>query len=185
MGLDRVDGEPKRHADAGVHDDARRGRDCRAHRAASGCGTCPSGCTRPTSSSRRSRRPNVPRTSGGSPRSASPGRGPTAVPVEPWAVGEAGEPAVVEGVEGRVARRSRRARRRRLRGPHGAACRPSTGSSTTGPAPRSCSTSSTSSRCTSLPRSAVGATSRFRSSTRTVWSGRSTPRPTARPPCCG
>ena len=40
------------------------------------------------------------RTSGGSPRSASPGRRRTAMPIEPVDVGEAGEPAVVEGVKG-------------------------------------------------------------------------------------
>src|SRR6266536_3966688 len=39
-----------------------------------GSGTCPSGCTRQTSSSLRSRRPSRPRTSAASPHSVSPGR---------------------------------------------------------------------------------------------------------------
>ena len=44
----------------------------------------------------------------------------TAMPIEPVDVGEAGEPAVVEGTTGGVARRPRRARRG-LRGAYGAA----------------------------------------------------------------
>ena len=64
-------------------------------------------------------------------------------------------------------------------------CRRSTGSSTTVSARRSSSTSSTPSRCTSLRRSAAGATTPSRSFKAIGWSGRSTPWPTARPPCCG
>ncbi len=41
-----------------------------------------------------------PRTNGGSARSASPEPARRRAPVEPWDVGEAGEPAVVEGVKG-------------------------------------------------------------------------------------
>ena len=108
----------------------------------------------------------------------------TAMPIEPVDVGDAGEPAVVEGVEGRVARRPGRARRRTSRAGR-RCCRRSTGSSTTASAPRSCSTSSTRSRCTSRRPSAAGATSRSRSSTTTGSSGRSTRSPTARRPCCG
>ncbi len=106
-----------------------------------------------------------------------------AMPMEPVDVGEAGEPAVVEGVRAngastpRTSATTSRAARR--------SCRPSTGSSTTASAPWSCSTSSTRSRCTNPPRSVAGATSRSRSSTTTGWSGRSTPPPTARPPSCG
>ena len=61
----------------------------------------PSGCTRPTSSSRRSRRPTRAKNER---RLASLGiaraEGARAMPMEPIHVGEAGEPAVVEGVKG-------------------------------------------------------------------------------------
>ena len=94
----------------------------------------------------------------------------TTMPLEPVDVGEAGEPAVVEGTKGewrvdppRSARTSRGVRR---------CCRRSTGSCTTVSAPRSCSTSSTPSRCTSPLPSAAGATLRSRSSTTTGWSGK-------------
>jgi len=107
----------------------------------------------------------------------------TRMPIEPVDVGEAGEPATVEGVAGEwlvdpeaLTGTSRDARR---------SCRRSTGSFTTASAPGSCSTSSTPSRCTSPQPSAGGATSRFRCSTVTGSSGRSTPPPTAKPPCCG
>lgn len=109
-------------------------------------------------------------------------RGPEC-PVEPADVGEAGEPAVVEGVRGKwrvdpaqLGRPFEDARR---------CCHPSTGSSTTASAPASCSSSTTSWRCTSPQPSAAGATSRCRSSTATDSSERSTPPPTAGPERCG
>ena len=74
MGIDRVDEQSQRDADAGVPDDPRRGRDHRARRARAAVGSGRAGV------SRRRRRPvrrggeTGSRTSGGSPPSASLGR---------------------------------------------------------------------------------------------------------------
>ena len=106
-----------------------------------------------------------------------------AMPMEPTHVGEAGEPAVVEGTkgewrvdpaaldqdfEGRTALLSPfdrlvhdRVRTEELFG------------------------FEYTSRCTSRRRSDAGATSPYRCSMTTGWWGSSTPRPTTRPPCCG
>ena len=83
----------------------------------------------------------------------------TAMPVEPIDVGDAGEPAVVEGVRRRVARRPGRRSAATSKAARRSSPR-STGSSTTAPAPRSSSTSSTSSRCTSRRPSGASVTSR-------------------------
>ena len=106
----------------------------------------------------------------------------TAMPIEPVDVGDTGEPAVVEDVKGewRVDPAALDADFEGAR----RCCRRSTGSSTTGAAPRSCSSSSTRSRCTSLRPSAAGATTPSRCSTTIGWSGRSTPRPIARHRSC-
>ena len=128
------------------------------------------------------RGPPASATPGACARSASPARSGTAAPVERSDVGDAGEPAEVEGVAGtwRVDPGSLGAPVHR---PHGAAVavRPAD------PRPRP--------RRPTLfgfeyilemykpAASAAGATSRCRSSTTTGWSGSSTPRPTARPAC--
>ena len=105
----------------------------------------------------------------------------TKLPIEPVDVGDAGEPAVVEGVKGEW-----RVEPSLLDGDfegRTALSRRSTASSTTAGARRRSSSSSTRSRCTSRPRSAAGATSRSRSSTATGSSARSTPPPTTRRRC--
>ena len=102
------------------------------------------------------------------------------LPMEPGDVGEAGEPAVVEGIKGEW-RVDPAALGDDFEGPHGAALALRPARARPRPRRRSCSTSSTRSRCTSPPPSAAGATSPSRSSTTTGWSGSSTPPPTARP----
>ena len=107
----------------------------------------------------------------------------TAMPIEPVDVGEAGEPAVVEGTKGEwrvdpAALGGDFKGRTALLSPFDRLVYDRARA-------RSSSTSSTRSRCTSPPPSAAGATSPCPSSTATGWSGRSTPLPTARPPCCG
>ena len=105
-------------------------------------------------------------------------RGPVS-PVEPNDVGEAGEPAVIEGVQGRSGGSTRRYLGA-SRSAGGRRCsRRSTGWSSTASGWPSCSSSTTSSRCTSRRRSGGGATGRCRSCTATGWSARSTPPPTA------
>ncbi|GAA3695240.1 hypothetical protein GCM10022399_09710 [Terrabacter ginsenosidimutans] len=105
----------------------------------------------------------------------------TVMPGEGSYVGDAGEPAEVEGVPGtwRVHPAYLDAADD-FTGRTACSAR-STGSSTTASGLSSSGVSSTSSRCTSPRSSAAGATSRCRSCTTTAWSGSSTPRPTARP----
>ena len=100
VAVDGLDQQPQRHPDAGVpRCCAARSRSPDAG-AGSGSGTWPSGSTRPIRPSSRWRRRAGAGTSGGCGRSASPGRRRPRVPVEPWDVGDAGEPAIVEGVPG-------------------------------------------------------------------------------------
>ena len=99
VAVDRLDQQPQRHPVAGVHGAAGRGRRRRAARAATGCGTWPSGSTPtdpvvPADEARRIRDERRLRALG-----IARARGPEC-PVEPQDVGEAGEPAVVEGVRG-------------------------------------------------------------------------------------
>ena len=148
--------------------------------ARSGGRTWPSGSTRPASRRCRARR-----RAGAATRRCWEGSGMarargTVLPGGPIHVGEAGEPAVVEGTDGRVAGRPRPARACRSRVAP-LCCRRSTRSSATGCGWRTSSSSTTSWRCTSPPRSGAGATSRCRSCTATGWSGSSTRPPTARP----
>jgi hypothetical protein len=104
-------------------------------------------------------------------------------PVEPLDVGEAGEPAVVEGVKGGGASTlrcwaSRSAVARRC-------CHRSIALSMTASGWSSSSSSTTNWRCSSPLPNDVGGTSRCRSCTGTGWWARSTPSPTTRPGCCG
>jgi uncharacterized protein len=105
-------------------------------------------------------------------------RGPEC-PVEPADVGQASEPAVVEGVKG-----TWRVDPAQLGQPfsgRAALLSPFDRLVQTAGAPPSCSGSTTSWRCTSPWPAAGGATTRCRSCTATPWSASSTPPPTARP----
>ena len=100
VGLVRLDEQPQRHPDAGDPGDSRRDRDRRARREGAGLGPTRAGVPGrrrgPVGRGGRAAR----RTSGGSPRSGSPAQKTRAMPMEPTDVGEAGEPAVVEGMKG-------------------------------------------------------------------------------------
>jgi uncharacterized protein len=97
-GLDWLDEQPQRHADARVHDDARRDRDLRARRPRARVG------------SRRTRLSRRRRTAGRGGRACEERAPPSslgisrpkgrAMPMEPIHVGDAGEPAVVAGTKG-------------------------------------------------------------------------------------
>ena len=168
VGLDRVDEQPQRHADAGVPDDARRGGDRGARRSRAGVDlperVYPADLVVPVAEEARRRKNERRLAALGIARQRTrelPASWPTWRPASRTSRG---------GREGRVARRAV-APRRRLRGPNGAAVASSTGSSTTASEPSSCSTSSTP-RCTSPPPSAGGATTAPRSSTAIGWSGK-------------
>ena len=97
--VDGLDEQPQRDTDAGVPVSVRARWRSPGAQGASGCGTSPSAST-PTTRSCRSRRPGGSATSGGCGRWGSPRAKTTQMPVEPADVGDAGEPAVVEGVKG-------------------------------------------------------------------------------------
>ena len=121
LGLDRLDQQQERPADAVVHAPARRGRGRRAQRPREAAGTWPSGCTatrRCPTPTRRWRSA----TAAGSRPSASPARPGPRDRAEPTYVRDAGEPAVIEGVRGKWrVEPSLLDGPRRLRGPRGAA----------------------------------------------------------------
>ena len=182
VGLDRVDEQPQRHADARVHDDARRDRDLLARRTRAGLGPGRAGLSGRRRADGRQGRAEEERAAARVARHrAAEG------PEDADGAGRrrrGGRAGRGRRHEGRMARRPRGARPG-LRGPDSAAVSVRPARSRPHAEPRICSSSSTCSRCTSRPPSAAGATSRFRSSTTTAWSGRSTPRPIARRPCSG
>ena len=97
--VQRLERQPEPPDDARQARAARRGRGRRRARAATGSGTSPPGSIPTTRCPRRTRRAGC-STSAASAPSASPGPAPPSCPLEPVDVGEAGEPAVVEGVRG-------------------------------------------------------------------------------------
>ena len=99
VAVDRVDQQPQRHAAAGVHGAARRGRDRRAAGRRPAVGPGGPGLPRRPGGPGATRR-GASATSGGCGRSASPGPGDRSARSSRLDVGEVGEPAVVEGVKG-------------------------------------------------------------------------------------
>ena len=110
-------------------------------------------------------------------------RAKSGVPVS-WRVGEAGEPAEVEGATGEW-RVDPEATRRGLRRPHRAAVAVRPARPRPGPRPRAVRLRVHARDVQAEGRRAAGATSRSRCSTTTGSSARSTPPPTARRQSCG
>ena len=181
MGVERMDEEPQRHADAGDPDDARRDR----HRRPPGRErrwdlaerVYPARCAVPSVEEAERIRNERRLRALGIARARS-----TKMPIEPIDVGDAGVPAVVEGVAGEW-RVDPDGARPGFRGEDGAAVSVRPVGVRPRRARRSSSTSSTCSRCTSRKTSGAGGTSPCRSSTRTGWSARSTRPPTASGRC--
>ena len=161
VAVERVERRPQRPDDARVPARPRRGRDQRPRRATSACGTSPSASTRRASSPSRARRRSGSATNAGCralgiARATGHGAARRADPRRRRR--RAGRR---RGQCRRVARRPRPARAGSFAGPHRAALalrrhrpRPEADGATS-------SSSTTSWRCTSRPRSAGGATSRF------------------------
>ena len=99
VGLDRLDAQPQRHADAGDPDEPRRGRDLGPRRARAPLGPArarlPGGVAVPSVEEAERAKDERRLASLGIARAKA-----RAMPMEPIHVGEAGEPAVVEGVKG-------------------------------------------------------------------------------------